>query len=99
MAARSIASGTSAKFSPGRPYESDLRRTSGHRGTVGIGPFQTGRRHLHPGAVARYEQQVGRLEDAIINGLKAGETEAAAVIRELIESVTVRRQVDGVEVE
>jgi site-specific DNA recombinase len=31
--------------------------------------------------------------------MKAGETEAAAIIRGLIESVTVRRQADGVEVE
>ena len=64
-----------------------------------LAPFKPAAVTLHPGAVARYEQQVGRLEDAISNGLKAGETEAAAVIRELIESVTVRRQVDGVEVE
>jgi site-specific DNA recombinase len=54
---------------------------------------------LHPGALARYEQQVGQLQEAISNGIKAGQTEAAAVIRELIESVTVRRQADGVEVE
>jgi site-specific DNA recombinase len=54
---------------------------------------------LHPGALARYEQQVGQLQEAISNGIKAGQTEAAAGIRELIESVTVRRQADGVEVE
>ena len=54
---------------------------------------------LHPGALARYEQQVGRLQEAISNGMKAGETEAAAIIRELIESVAARRQADGVEVQ
>jgi site-specific DNA recombinase len=54
---------------------------------------------LHPAALARYEQQVGRLQEAIGKGLKAGENEAAAIIRELIESVTVRRRTDGVEVE
>jgi site-specific DNA recombinase len=42
---------------------------------------------------------VGRLQEAIGKGLKAGENEAAAIIRELIESVTVRRRADGVEVE
>jgi site-specific DNA recombinase len=54
---------------------------------------------LHPGALARYEEQVGRLQEAISSGIKAGQTEAAAIIRELIESVTVRRQGDGIEVE
>jgi site-specific DNA recombinase len=54
---------------------------------------------LHPGALARYEQQVGRLQEAINNGIKAGENEAAAIIRELIETVTVCRRTGGVEVE
>jgi integrase len=43
------------------------------------------------------EQQVGQSQEAISNGIKAGQTEAAVIIRELIESVTVRRQADGVE--
>jgi site-specific DNA recombinase len=54
---------------------------------------------LHPGALVRYEQQVGRLQEAIGSGIKAGENEAAAIIRELIETVTVRRRTDGIEVE
>jgi hypothetical protein len=54
---------------------------------------------LHPGALARYEEQVGRLQETIRTGIKAGQTEAAQIIRELIESVTVRRRPDGLEVE
>jgi hypothetical protein len=54
---------------------------------------------LHPAALARYEEQIRRLQETIRTWIKTGQAEAAQIIRELIESVTVRRPPDGVEVE
>jgi site-specific DNA recombinase len=74
----------------------------------GCGPAGPGRHRsgwntqtgiIHSGALARHEQQISRLQEAVSTRIKAGETEAAAIIRELIESVTVRRRAEGFEVE
>ncbi|MBO0757723.1 MAG: recombinase family protein, partial [Bradyrhizobiaceae bacterium] len=57
---------------------------------------------LHPAVLARYEQQLGQLQEALSKGIRAGESEAAEAMRELIETITVRRdpsRVGGVEVE
>ena len=45
---------------------------------------------LHPAALARYEEMVGRLQQAITTGMATGNPEYAEVIRDLVESVTVR---------
>ena len=57
---------------------------------------------LHPTVLARYEQQLVELRDALSKGIRAGDSEAAEAIRELIETVTVFRdhsRLGGVTVE
>jgi len=44
---------------------------------------------LHPAVIARYEGQVGNLQTALARGLHQGDTEAAQITRELIETITV----------
>jgi site-specific DNA recombinase len=46
---------------------------------------------LHPGILARYEQQVEQLQSALAAGLEAGDEDGAAALRELIEAVKVER--------
>jgi site-specific DNA recombinase len=46
---------------------------------------------LHPGLLARYEQQVEQLQAALAAGLEAGDEDGAAALRELIEAVKVER--------
>jgi hypothetical protein len=45
---------------------------------------------LHPAVLARYEQQLRNLREALNGSLAAGDAEGGHVMRELIESVTVR---------
>ncbi len=57
---------------------------------------------LHPTVLARYEQQLVELRDALSKGIRAGDSEAPEAIRELIETVTVFRdhsRLGGVTVE
>src|SRR5262245_55272161 len=57
---------------------------------------------LHPAGLRRYEQQVGQLQETLEAGTAAGGVEAAAAIRDLIETVTVRpdpQKRGGVQVE
>jgi site-specific DNA recombinase len=57
---------------------------------------------LHPAVLARYEQQLGDLRRALSDGVRAGNSEAADAIRELVETVTVFRDLSrpgGVTVE
>jgi site-specific DNA recombinase len=44
---------------------------------------------LHPTALARCEQQLVELREAMSTGIRAGDSEAAEAIRELIDTVTV----------
>jgi site-specific DNA recombinase len=46
---------------------------------------------LHPAVLARYEQQLTHLQDALSKGVNAGDSEAAEAIRDLVETVTVFR--------
>lgn len=46
---------------------------------------------LHPAVLARYEQQLAHLQDALSKGVNAGDSEAAEAIRDLIETITVFR--------
>jgi hypothetical protein len=46
---------------------------------------------LHPAVLARYEQQLVHLQDALSKGVYAGDSEAAEAIRDLVETVTVFR--------
>jgi site-specific DNA recombinase len=46
---------------------------------------------LHPAVLARYEQQLAHLQDALSKGINAGDSDAAEAIRELVETVTVFR--------
>ena len=46
---------------------------------------------LHPTILKRYEEQLGRLEEALGKGVSAGDGEAAEAIRDLVETVTVFR--------
>ncbi len=46
---------------------------------------------LHPAMLARYEQQLAQLQDALAQGIRAGDSEAANAMRDLVETVTVFR--------
>jgi len=46
---------------------------------------------LHPTVLARYEEQLGKLGDALSKGIRAGDSEAAEALRDLVETVTVFR--------
>jgi site-specific DNA recombinase len=46
---------------------------------------------LHPAVLARNEQQLAHLQDALSKGVNAGDSEAAEAIRDLVETVTVFR--------
>ena len=46
---------------------------------------------LHPAVLARYEQQLVHLQDALSKSANAGDSEAAEAIRDLVETVTVFR--------
>ncbi|WP_077228832.1 recombinase family protein [Sphingomonas hengshuiensis] len=50
---------------------------------------------LHPQALARYAQQLERLSESLGKAIDLGEHDAAAAIRELVETVTLRRGADG----
>jgi site-specific DNA recombinase len=57
---------------------------------------------LHPATLERYEAQVARLHEALEAGCAAGDVEAAEAIRDLTETVTVKRdptRPGGVQVE
>ncbi|MFZ3180753.1 MAG: hypothetical protein WA156_11195 [Methylocystis silviterrae] len=52
--------------------------------------------------LARYEEQLTRLQDALGGGLREGDTECSEAIRDLVETVTVFRdhtRAGGVQVE
>jgi site-specific DNA recombinase len=52
--------------------------------------------------LARYEQQLSQLPEALSKGVRAGDSDPAEAIRELVETVTVSRdpwQLGGVAVE
>lgn len=53
---------------------------------------------LHPAALVRYEQTLERLQQSIGATVSAGNTEAADAMHDLIESVTVARNGDKIEV-
>ncbi|MCP3392497.1 recombinase family protein [Bradyrhizobium sp. CCGB12] len=46
---------------------------------------------LHPAILKRYEEQLGRLQEALGKGVSAGDGEAAEAIRDLVDTVTVFR--------
>jgi site-specific DNA recombinase len=57
---------------------------------------------LHPVVLARYEEQLTRLQEALDRGVRAGDSESAEAMRDLVETVTVFRDPSksgGVEVE
>jgi site-specific DNA recombinase len=57
---------------------------------------------LHPQALKRYEEMIERMQAALARGVKTGDMDASAVIRELVETVTVYRddsRPGGVQVE
>ena len=57
---------------------------------------------LHPATLARYEEQLTRLQAALAVGTEAGDSECSEAIRDLVETVTVFRdssKAGGVQVE
>lgn len=44
---------------------------------------------LHPTALARYEEQFSRLQEALARGIRSGDSDAAEAIRDLVETVAV----------
>jgi site-specific DNA recombinase len=56
---------------------------------------------LHPAALKRYEEQIRRLQASLTKGIQNGDAEATQAIRDLIDTVTVHRDLSkpgGVEV-
>ncbi len=57
---------------------------------------------LHPAVLKRYAEQLAHLQEALAKGIKAGDSDAAEALRDLVETVTVFRdgsRPGGVEVE
>ena len=57
---------------------------------------------LHPAMLARYEEQLTRLQAAVAGGIRDGDTECSEALRDLVETVTVfrnRTRSGGVQVE
>jgi DNA invertase Pin-like site-specific DNA recombinase len=57
---------------------------------------------LHPAVLERYSEQLAKLQDTLAKGIRAGDSDAAEAIRDLVETVTVFRDTSrpgGVEVE
>jgi site-specific DNA recombinase len=57
---------------------------------------------LHPAVLARYEEQLTNLQEALDRGTRTGDSECAEAMRDLVETVTVFRdpsKLGGVEVE
>ena len=46
---------------------------------------------LHPAVLARYQEQLVELQDALSEGINAGDSDAPEAIRGLVETVTVLR--------
>jgi site-specific DNA recombinase len=46
---------------------------------------------LHPAVLARYEQQLAHLQEALSKCVNAGDSDAAEAIRDLVETATVFR--------
>ena len=57
---------------------------------------------LHPVVLARYEEQLTSLQEALARGASAGDSECAQAMRDVVDTVTVFRDTaksGGVEVE
>lgn len=57
---------------------------------------------LHPALIATYERKLERLEESIAQDISEGESEHAAAIRDLVQTVTVSRpkqRPDAMEIE
>ncbi len=46
---------------------------------------------LHPSIIKRYEKQLEALQDSLTKGIRAGDQECAEAIRDLVNTVTVKR--------
>jgi site-specific DNA recombinase len=71
-------------------------------GDLSVEPTASDVISLHPAVLARYEQQLVQLQDALSKGINAGDSEATEAIRDLVETVTVFRdpsRLGGVSVE
>lgn len=65
-------------------------------------PAATGVTALHPVVLARYEEQLNQLQTGLAKGIATGDSESAEAMRDLIETVTVFRdlsRIGGIEVE
>jgi hypothetical protein len=47
---------------------------------------------LHPAVLARYEQQLEKLQESLASCVASGETEAAHAMRDLVQCVNVLRE-------
>jgi site-specific DNA recombinase len=57
---------------------------------------------LHQAGLERYAEQLAQLQDALAGGINAADSDPAEAMRDLVETVTVRRDTSrpgGVEVE
>lgn len=50
---------------------------------------------LHPRVLARYEGMIAKLADALNLGLSSGQGDVHAIVRELVETVTINRDPTG----
>lgn len=73
-----------------------------HKAKLEAEPVAANAITLHPTALARYEAQLARLQETLADGTSAADGEEPTAIRELVESVIVRRdpeRLGGVAVE
>jgi hypothetical protein len=86
-----IAKGTGNADRIGRDMTTKEAELKGLREELALEPPPLDLVVLHPVAIARYEQQLGRLREELEEDMATGNTKAAGVMRELIETITVRR--------
>ena len=90
-AIRQIIMGTIAENEAARvlaPLRADIAKIKAQLATA---PLPEKPVTLHPAALRRYEQQLGQLQRALADGIAAGELDAHASIRDLVERVIVSR--------
>ena len=69
------------------------------RGELALVPIAEQTVALHASILAQYESQLARLRDVLAADITDGDCEAAEAVRDLVASVTVRRDRGGLEVE
>jgi len=75
----------------GPSVECPARRAEASYMELNLEPAGNDTISLHPAVLARYQEQLVELQDALSEGINAGDSDAPEAIRGLVETVTVLR--------